>query len=102
MLSSSQENFERKEKQKTKQICFLHIGHTEEISDRNQTLWIDCSDIQNSFGLSVHLWNFCVLKFSLRVFLRYLEIYQEITRLSFLISVVKLCLKHVEIQLQSV
>lgn len=78
------------------------MEHTK-ISDRKQTLWTDWSEIQNSVCLdTVQLWSSCILQFSLRDFLRYLGIYQEIMGLSFLISVVKLCLKHTTIQLQSV
>lgn len=51
-----------KKSKKHKQICLLHIRHTEAISDRKQILWTGWGDIQNSFCLvTVHLWNFCLL-----------------------------------------
>lgn len=77
------------------------MEHTEEISDRKQTLWTDWSEIENSVcSVIVLLQSYCILKLSLRDFLRYLGSYQEIMEQNFLISIGNLCLKYTVIRLK--
>lgn len=46
---------------KNKQIYFLDMEHTEEISDRKQTLWTDWSEIENSVcSVIVLLQSYCI------------------------------------------
>lgn len=80
---------------KNKQIYFLDMEHTEEISDRKQTLWTDWSEIENSVcSVTVLLWSYCVLQLSLRDFLRYLGSYREVMEQNVLISIGNLCAKY--------